>query len=83
MQLMEGMRGQSARATKVLDGRKPSEEIWLSASQGWRGSIPALSGAGSGNQDALETWPSDNEINNLKHVERRTWRICNNSKNQS
>jgi hypothetical protein len=61
--------GSNSWPAQVLDGRKPSEEIWLSASQGWRGSIPAWSGAGNLNLDALETWPSDNEINNLKHVE--------------
>jgi len=36
-----------------------------------------LSGVAEQNLDALETWPRDDEINNLKHVEKRTWRICN------
>ncbi len=43
--------------------RKPSEEIWLPASRGLRGSFQALSGARSQDLDALEPWPTDNEIN--------------------
>jgi hypothetical protein len=41
----------------------PSEEIWLSASQGLRGSIRSVVWRGDLNLVALETWPTDNEIN--------------------
>jgi hypothetical protein len=41
----------------------PSEEIWLSASQGLRGSIRSVVWRGDPNLVALETWPTDNEIN--------------------
>jgi len=50
-----------AAAQQVLDGRKPSEEIWLSVSPGLRGSFRALSGARKQGLVALETWLAGSE----------------------
>jgi len=41
----------------------PSEGIWLSASQGLRGSIQSVVWRNELRLVALETWPTDNEIN--------------------
>jgi len=60
----------AAKAAGISSGwRKPSEEIWLSASRGLRGSFQALSGARKQDLDALEPRPTDNEIKKLKQVE--------------
>jgi len=45
--------------TESSGWRESSEEIWLSASRGLRGSFRALSGARKRDLVALEPWPTD------------------------
>jgi large subunit ribosomal protein L7/L12 len=53
--------GKSARATQFSGWRKPSEEIWLSASQGLRGSIRCVVWRMETDLVALETWLAGSE----------------------
>jgi len=57
------------RSRRVLDGASHPKRFGYRQVRG--GAVPpiALSGAAERDLDALETWPIDNEINNLIKVE--------------